>query len=317
MKFKFIKIALSIFTASWLLTSCLKDSGGIMDPSETNNVIEFANTGTPVKSPTATSSVSFTGDLGTLEIGDTSSFNVNISYSGADMAPNDITVKLEKVDSILSNYNDANGTSYELPPTSVVDYSTFFPNDVVIKKGTQKVQLKVPGKLTTDYDFSKEYALPLKITSTSNGIISGNYGTALYLISVRNSYDGNYSVVSGTVTRYTSPGIPANDALSGNMGGNPNMTLTTTSAYTVELGNLRWAGGGSGVAGIDNLRATVDPITNEVTLKSLGNATLSNIAGAVNKYDPETMTFTLNFIWNPTGAARIITNLVLKYNSAR
>ena len=52
-------------------------------------------------------------------------------------------------------------------------------------------------------------------------------------------------------------------------------------------------------------------------MKALGNATLKNIPGAVNSYNPATKTFTLNFDWNQTVNPRVVTGLVLKYKSAR
>ncbi|MDT4886891.1 hypothetical protein FQZ97_1232940 [compost metagenome] len=92
--------------------------------------------------------------------------------------------------------------------------------------------------------------------------------------------------------------------------------MVTVDANTVEITNLRWAGGTSGVAGIDNLRATIDPATNLVTMTALGNATLANRAGYENKYDPATKTLTLNFDWNQTANAREI-GLVIQWVADR
>lgn len=312
---KKLKLILPLLGIAFSLTSCLKDTPNF-NPENSNNVTEFANTGTPIDAPTSSSAVSFLGDLGTLSEGDTSSFVVNISYSGANQAPNDMDVVVDLDQSKLDAFNGTKGASFILPPTSVVD-ANFFPATVKIRKGEHRAQLRVPAKLSADYDFDKEYAIPLTIKSTSVGVVSGNYGSAIYQIAVRNTYDGNYSVEDGVVTRFSSPGNPANDALSGSMKGNPDMTLVTINAYTVELGNMKWHGGSSSVAGIDNLRVTVDPVTNKVSVVSLGNSTLTTIAGKDNKYDPTTKTFTLNFIWNPTSAARTIENLVLKYKSPR
>ncbi len=44
------------------------------------------------------------------------------------------------------------------------------------------------------FDFSKNYALPVKILSATAGTISGNFGTMVYAISIKNKYDGIYTV---------------------------------------------------------------------------------------------------------------------------
>ena len=49
-------------------------------------------------------------------------------------------------------------------------------------------------------------------------------------------------------------------------------------------------GGGGGVGGVDNFRLYVDPVTNQTTMTALGNASLRNIPGKPNFYDPVTKT---------------------------
>jgi hypothetical protein len=137
-------------------------------------------------------------------------------------------------------------------------------------------------------------------------------------MNAKNPYDGMYKVIGGQVQRYTAPGAPeVGGSLNGPLAGNQDVTLTTIDANTVEITGLQWAkGSGSGVAGIDNLRATVDPVTNLVTMRSLGNATLTNWSGKVNRYDPATKTFNLAFDWNQTANRREY-EIVLKYDRPR
>lgn len=161
------------------------------------------------------------------------------------------------------------------------------------------------------------------LTADAGGKISTQKSTVVE-VGAKNPYDGIYSYVSGLVTRYTAPGVPAGDALSGPLSSppNPDVFLVTTGAYSVNFpvagsaGQLTWSGGTSGVAGIDGLKLTVDPVTNLVTVKSAANATLTNWAGYVNKYDPSTKTFTLNFRWNPTANVREY-SVILKYKGPR
>ena len=178
-----------------------------IDPDTgTKNVVEFANTGDNVSGSLSTYP-RFTSDLGSVAAGKTVDFNVNVSYSGVDAAPEDISVTLAVDTSALSIYNTQNGSGYVTPPTTI--YS--FPNTVVIKKGTHQSQVKVTVTNNSNFDFSVNYGLPLKIASVSRGTISSNFGKAIYSFSARNNYDGVYTmdatapmsdVVSPSLTGY-------------------------------------------------------------------------------------------------------------------
>lgn len=230
-----------------------------------------------------------------------------------------ITVTAVLDPTIITSYNAAHGTSYVALAASDfnVDASTprsgntitvtFAPGEFV-----KPIKINVPNAASLNP--SSRYALGFKIASADGAKIS-TLNTILVEVGLKNKYDGIYSIVSGTVIRYTAPGVPANDALSGSVVGQPDLILTTTGPNTVEITNLRWANGG-GVGGIDNLRATVDPATNLVTMQSLLLANLTNWAGHENKYDPATKTFYLAFRWNPTTTTREY-ELVIKYKGPR
>jgi hypothetical protein len=205
---------------------------------------------------------------------------------------------------VISDYNTAHGTSYIALPAGNfnVDASTPASGNTITMsfapgEFAKPIKINVPNASTLDPN--RRYALGFKIASVTGAKISA-LNTILVEVGLKNQWDGDYSVVSGTVTRYTAPGVPANDALSGSLAGNPDVTLTTTGPNTVEITGLQWAAQGGGVGGINNLRATVDPATNLVTMSSLGAPSLTNWAGHENKYDPATKTFYLAFRWNPT-----------------
>lgn len=187
-------------------------------------------------------------------------------------------------------------------------------------------QFAVPIIITipnaTLLDPSTIYGLAFKIISTDQGRVATS-NVLITSVGAKNSYDGIYEVVSGTVTRYANPTTPLNDVLSGPLAGNPDIKLITTGAYTVAVppagspGAFYWAAGtNSQVAGIDGVRITVDPATNLVTMLSLGNATLTNWPGKENRYDPATRTFYLNFHWNPAANKREY-SVILKYKGPR
>lgn len=183
----------SIAIIALAFTSCVKDHLAV-DPAQSNNVVEFANTGSIVSSAGAVHP-RYQIDLGSLPAGKSSDINVNLSYSGAETAPQDITVTLSVDQAALDAYNADEGTDYVLPPAAI--YS--LPATAVIKAGTQKVQIKVAVTNNSSYDFNVDYALPLKIQSVSSGIVSGNFGTAIYSFAARNVYDGVYTM-TGTLT---------------------------------------------------------------------------------------------------------------------
>ena len=165
-------------------------------------------------------------------------------------------------------------------------------------------------------DPSTKYGLGFTITTVDdNGKISAT-NTTVIEIGAKNAYDGIYSVASGLTTRYTAPGVPANDALSGSLAGNPDMVMSTTGAYTVYMSGEQWANSSGGVGGVDPIYITVDPTTNLTTAISNTNGTLGNWAGHTNKYDPVTKTFYIAMRWNPTANVREY-EVVLKYKGPR
>jgi hypothetical protein len=171
------------------LSSCLKKDAMNIDPdSGTKNVVEFANTGDNVAAATSFYP-RFATDMGVVALGGSYKFNLNLGYSGADnTAPQDITVNLALDTAALSQFNRENGTNYLVPPTSVMN----FPASLVISKGTHMAQGQITVNVNTDYDFSANYAIPIKISQASYGTVSANFGKAVYSFTARNKYDGIY-----------------------------------------------------------------------------------------------------------------------------
>ena len=179
-----IKI-LALGSAVLMLASCLKEANMNTDPSTATNVIELANT----TDNTAPAGVpGYYIDLGVLAAGDSAKFNINVHYTGPGTAPNDITVTLSKDDATLTTFNTTNGTSKVAPVATVIN----FPSTVVIKKGTSQTTVQATVTLSSDFNFNAAYALPIKISAVSSGVISGNFGSSVYAFGVRNKYDGVY-----------------------------------------------------------------------------------------------------------------------------
>ena len=292
------------------LSSCLKDEGF---ENGTYGMGGFAG-GTFVAVPAASSSpfsIALESKSGNqpLEL-----FSVN--YENVDKAPEDITVTFTKDDAAVTAVG-----GLTLLPASVLTFTSANPT-VVIKKGT-RVSPNFTCQINTGtLDPTKNYGMAFTISSVSkSGVaIAKNLKTVVYKIALKNQWDGIYTVVSGLVTRYNSPGVPANDALSGPLAGNSDVYLITSGVSEVDIpasgnGSFRWSGNG-GIGGIDGLRMAINPTTNLVTWSCAGNATLTNWAGKVNNYVPATKTFNLNFRWNPASTTREY-SVVLKYKSPR
>ena len=256
---------------------------------------------------------------------------LTVRLASKEPASEDIKVTIDTVggQSYINAYNAAynvanpqNNINIQKLPNS---FFTFLDGFVVtIPKGGREASIRIRTN-AIQYNTSTTYALYFKIASVDKPgyIISGNFGQYLTKLSAKNDYDGIYSYVSGLVTRYTSPGVPQGDALSGPLSfpPNPPVRLVTTGGNSVNFptsgpGILTWSGGTSGVAGIDGLKLVVDPATFLVTVTSAANASLSNWAGKINRYDPLTKTFTLGFRWNPTASVREY-EVIFKYIGPR
>ncbi len=305
---KQIKIkALYSFLIVLGLSSCLKEARMNIDTGNGNtaNVIEFANTGDNVASATS-KYPRFNTDLGSIGSGESVDFNINVSYSGANTAPQDITVNLEIDPSVLTLFNTQNGSNYVVPPSDIYK----FPSSVIIKKGTRMTQVKATITNNSSFDFAVSYALPLKITSANTGIISGNFGAAMYSFGLRNIYDGVYEVKG-----YAFRADPASP-LQGPVGPIERGLATSGATSVTWQGTVPWAnGGGSNLPGGYEPIITLDAATNKVSLSSSA-ATITANPTYNNHYDPATKTFYIQFYWGAGPSARLHTD-TLVYLRAR
>ena len=166
------------------------------------------------------------------DIKDVTVFNIrrDPNSEAALNKPQSVTVKL--VPQLITDYNTAKGTNYELLPANFYTYNfepgmTVVGDDFTINYAAgefaKNLAIKLDGALWTD--LSKSYALAYVVTNTAGNSLSTAKDTMMTFFSIKNQWEGIYSVVSGTVTRYTAPGVPAGDALSGDLAGNPDVIL--------------------------------------------------------------------------------------------
>jgi len=305
-----LKINLLLFSALSLGTaSCLKKGNINIDDSIAGNTLEFANTGN-IASGALSKYPGFYKDLGSLAEGEHADFNINVSYSGAGNAPQDITVDLSVDNSALATYNDQNGTSLVIPPASVIS----FPASVVIQKGTRITQVKATVTRSTDFDFNVNYGLPLKMATAADVTISQNYGKAVYSFGVRNQYDGDYTL------RIKTTGWAAYGIADGETGDWPsNIGMVTSGGNTLIISDYYRGGDAlqpaftAGLAGATAFGAATPQFTFDVTTNELidvdntsaddgrGRDFHLNPAVTDNRYDPATKTIYAAYIMVQTG----------------
>lgn len=317
MKNKFSKIFLILLGG--IMASCLEDDKQPLDPTTTQNVVEFLDPSVP-SSPSGSVYPAYSQSF---LYGPTGDYEVILSYSGPRENDKDITIELEIDPSALNLYNTQmeygirgadglHGTVYDLMPEEnySIPVRTF-----TIPAGQTKVAVPIrvfPQK----FDFSKNFAVPLRIVSASSGVISQNFSVAILNLGVRNNYDGIYEIVGGKITRFQAPPAPSPDpALSGNYVPDLTIDLTTLSATSLAFAPV-WKDG-SGIAGIDGTSITINETTNALTIKSSTNPVLKMTPGSVNKYDPATREFTINIDWGSGATVRIIEGMKLRYVGPR
>ncbi|HMR91286.1 MAG TPA: DUF1735 domain-containing protein [Chitinophagaceae bacterium] len=185
MKRKLINTPILFLLLGTALTSCLKDDKYALDPSGSNNVVEFLNVTAPV---TGYNDPYVVYVPTTLEAVPEAEFTIGINYAGPeDVAPVDITVQLAEAPEAVTDNNTKKGTTYVHPASS----SFQFPATATIKKG-EKTALIVVKVQPLELDASVSNAIGLKITSTTRGEVSGNVGKVIYSIPIKSIWQGTY-----------------------------------------------------------------------------------------------------------------------------
>jgi hypothetical protein len=261
------------------MSSCLKDDNANLKGGDSPAVVEWSTTAGDV--PVSPANSTYPLYVRSYPIAPSIDVPLVVNYTGTDVANDDITLTIGLNTSAIAQYNnerktvDLEDSNLELIPSN---YYTL-PTTVVIPKGQHKATIivKLNSSLITNFD--KKYILPVSILSASgNTTISKNYGTLLYQIGAKNSYDGTY--------RHTYTSTLGN--------GTNTVRLVTTGANTVRLD--------PGLLGVytNAQTLTIDPATNLVTVSMTTLLPITN--NPASKYDPATKTFTVKYTSN--GGAR-------------
>lgn len=303
------------------MAGCLKDKPPVIDPNATENVIEFANTAN-LTSPTASKypllSINIVMDA-------PATYTAVVSYSGAFSAPEDITVQLDVADpAIIAAYNTQNKTTYTVLPTNLY---TLPAKQVVIPKGGKRasVQINFPDPAAL---YAKNYVLGLTIKSASSGIISGNFGTMLYLLTGIHRFDGIYTM------KFKMGANDRNYDQNATTWYFADIQVVTTAVDKAVVRNMNVASPYPHPAVSNGIPTSITNFAPLLTF-DLSNNKITNVANNVapsssntktaipnpavtdNRFDPATKNLYFSFILKETGRADMIINDTLVYKSPR
>ncbi|MEO3405871.1 DUF1735 domain-containing protein [Mucilaginibacter sp. CAU 1740] len=275
------------------LSSCLKDKNPDLDFSKLKPVVEIS---VPITTDTGVPSPDNSGDgaANTFSYAfvagpDPIAYQIPVNYAYSKPSPG-VNVTLAVDPTVLAKYNDIEGTDLEILPSA--NYS--IPNlKVNIASGSQVAYLPINFvKTNSGLDGNKSYALPIRITDASGTEISGNYGSVIILLTIKNQYDATYAT-SGTRTRFNGGTVGSGVLDSFSISGN--VALKTLNGTTV-IGQAGDSGSGYTWA------LQVDAATNKVTVLPNPRASASGTPTAFiqgttagsSTYDPATKTFEIH-----------------------
>ena len=286
-----IQWSLLLGTAVLLFTGCLKDKD--YDNGARGIKIDASQKFVEIAGPS-------TGFMNVDLIGSDNDTTVNlvmVRLASAAPAAEDITVTLELDPSLVAAYNAEHGTAYENPDVSLFSIPSL---TVTIPKGERIGYLNL---LTQPNDLiTAEYALGVRIVSVSDPSvkISGNFSEQVVGLTIRNKYDGRYTLKFAFYHPTASPGYATETT---------EVELHTSSANSVKIYYPTFGGyyhpilsGGSITAfGSQEPEFTINPVTNKVTVQNSypGAVTFYQMApGYDSRYDPATGTIYAKFGYN-------------------
>ena len=185
---------------------------------------------------------------------------------------------------------------------------------VIARAGIPSLTVKIPkdsGEVVVPItitkatlDPSKQYALGLKITNVSEGVISATGGYFVVKFLVKNKYDGLYRV-TGTMVDLTSASLTGNYPLEFELRSTGANTSAVFDHGTGTQTHLILSGGAPSQYGSFGLNLTFDLLTNKITsvVNSYGQpASNGRSAGldptGINAYDPATKTIRIKYFFS-------------------
>lgn len=287
------------------LSSCLKDKNPQLDFSKLKPVVEISvpiTSDTGVPSPdNAGNGAANTFDFGFVTSADPINYQIPVNYAFSKPSPG-VSVTLAVDPALLVSYNAITDADVDVELMPAGKYT--IPNlKVNIASGTQVAYLDVNFINTNaGLDATKTYGLPIKITDASGTAISGNYGSVIVLLAVKNKYAGNY-LGTGSIA------FPPPTA--GRTWTNLKKSLKTINATTSKTDAGDLAGNGFymdlEVKADNSVVVTPDPSSANLTIQN-------NPSKGASTYDPATKTFTLHYKYVGGSGDRVIDEVIKPTN---
>jgi hypothetical protein len=200
MKPKFLFILCS-FLVSLGIISCIKD-----------DVVPAGDAGkTFVKFNDGPSKALFYSPFS--DIKDVNVFNIRRDPNSEDALNKAQSITVKLVPQLITDYNTAHGTNFELLPANFYTYN-FEPGMSVVGDDftinyaagefAKNLAIKLDGALWTD--LSKSYALAYVVTNTAGNTLSAAKDTMMTFFSIKNQWDGVYEI-SGTMVDVFIPAL--------------------------------------------------------------------------------------------------------------
>jgi len=230
MKKYFIKstLALASFISLVVITGCLKDKdydNGLTQSVHNNagnqKIIEIKLTAGDASNVLLTSFDAVNRD--------TIIDFIPVNLASATAASEDIKVTLAQNNTLVADYNSANGTSYLVPASSM--FTVVGGLTVTIPKGSNTAYLQI--KLKPSDFVGSDWALGYTIATIDKPgyLISGNMNKGLVAFGIKNKYDGDYSLRIKTVG-WTAYGIA--DGVTATWPSNIGLVTAGASSVTID-----------------------------------------------------------------------------------
>jgi hypothetical protein len=202
---------------------------------------------------------------------------------------------------VVSEYNAANGTSYIPAPPSGFSLT---PAEYILSPEQRTVLVKAVIQPSALLD--AQYAVGLSIASMSDGDISATAHNVIVFLSIKNSYDGIYSL-------HGYANIPATSYVGNfSLPCSENLEVATSGSASVFLSPSQPAPDNGGFVYISNVLPdfAFDKTTNKVSAVSSRNGGIALIfpydASYNSRYDPASKTIYVKYGVAPAGSGRYI-----------
>lgn len=294
MKLSIRSTSLLTLIISWGMASCLKDKN-----FDDGLIQSVHNTGDQFKMIEIKVSASSSNQFLTLSLDpsnkDTTLNLIPVNLSTPGPATEDIQVTLVQKNSLVTDYNNAQGTDYQVPPASM--FTLVNTGGVVkITQGSNTAYLQLKFKPTDFLGGSWALGYQIGAVDKPGYTISSNLNTGIVSIVVKNQYEGNYHA-TGYFQHPTAPrAIDQDEYIStinansiskplGDLGVNINITINANNTVSIAPGS-----------GTSGTTASVAAMSGDGTYN--------------NTYDPATHTFWLKYGYPQPGPTRIVTEKV-------